>query len=108
MPDLTRLTAEEELALWSQAIQPEAEALAAQMAALFIKALPRTNAGTMSAFLAIIEIAGLILSVMETTNVPGGVAVAERFMHQQIRAAFERYQSERGGEDGQDKDRVGD
>ena len=91
MPDLKRLTAEEELALWGEAIQPEAEALAARIAALF-KAQPKTNAATMSAFLAIIEIAGLILSVMETTNVPGGVAVAERFMHQQIRAAFERYQ----------------
>jgi hypothetical protein len=93
MPDLTRLTPEEELALWGEAVQSEAEALAAQMAALFIKALPRTNAGTMSAFLAVIDVAGLILSVMEDTNVPGGVDVAERFMHKQIRAAFERYQA---------------
>jgi hypothetical protein len=90
MPDLTRLTPEEELALWGQAVQSEAEALAGQIAAL-LKAQPKTNAATMSAFLAIIEIAGMMLSVMETTNVPGGVAVAERFMHKQIRAAFERY-----------------
>ena len=81
---------DEELAMWGEAVQSEAEALAAQMAALF-KTLPRTNAATMSAFLAVIDIAGLILSVMEDTNVPGGVDVAERFMHKQIRAAFERY-----------------
>jgi hypothetical protein len=92
MPDLTRLTPEEELALWGEAVQSEAEALAGQIAALFM-AQPKTNAATMSAFLAIIEIAGMVLSVMETTNVPGGVAVAERFMHKQIRAAFERYQA---------------
>jgi hypothetical protein len=94
MPDLTRLTPEEELALWGVAVTAEAEALTAQIAALF-KAQPKTNAATMSAFLAVSEVAGLILSVMEDTNVPGGVAVAERFMHKQIRAAFERYQSVR-------------
>jgi hypothetical protein len=84
------MTPEEELAMWGEAVQSEAEALAGQIAALF-KAQPKTNAATMSAFLAVIEIAGLILSVMEDTGVPGGVAVAERFMHKQIRAAFESY-----------------
>jgi hypothetical protein len=94
MPDLTRLTTEEELALFGQAVLPEATALAGQIAALF-KALPNNNAMTLAAFFAVIEVAGLVLSIMEDNNVPGGVAVAERFMHKQIRAAFESYQSAR-------------
>jgi hypothetical protein len=98
---------EEELAMWGEAVQSEAQVLARQIVALF-EAQPKTNAATMSAFLAVSEVAGMVLSIMEETGVPGGVAVAEPFMHKQIRAAFETYQSVRGGENGQDKDRVGD
>jgi hypothetical protein len=97
-----------ELMMIGEAVDAEAQVLEKRIIELLEGSLAPTNAMVLAALMALASVSGRMLGMLEQEDLPGGLGQVERGFRKQVRAALMRYRGNRGGENGKDKDRVGD